>query len=123
MPLLEQGGIIIHADWPPSFARKLSRTLYTSQRTPVFLRKFKAERVYMMIENRDPSGGTIYMDYNSIPQADGSAGIELIFGIKYELYTPFAPDNEIIWFVGSLGATKQRVNVTEGYSTDHAILR
>ena len=118
MPLVEQGGIIFHDNWMPARARKRCFALYTSQQAPVFLRKLKAKRLYMMVENRDPAGGTIYMDYNSIPQADGSGGIELLFGIKYELYEPFAPDNEIIWFVGSLGASKQRVNITEGYQTN-----
>jgi len=102
----------------PSRARKRSFTLYTSQQAPVFLRKLKGVRIYLLVENRDPAGATIYMDYNSIPQSDGTGGIELVFGIKYELYTPFAPDNEIIWFVGSLGATKQQVNITEGYQTN-----
>lgn len=72
------------------------------------------QRVYFLVENRSPN--SIYMQYDTAAPKDGSDGIEIISGYKYELYAPFAPDNEQIWLTGSNGATTQQVNFTEGYA-------
>ena len=39
----------------------------------------------------------------------------IVAGAKYELWDKFAPDNEVIWFVGASGSTNQRLNITDGY--------
>jgi hypothetical protein len=93
--------------------RKRSFIKQVSQNAPDFLRKLDGERVYLLIENRSPN--SVYMQYDNTPAADGTEGIEIVAGFKYEVWAPFAPANEQIYFIGSNGATLQRLNITEGY--------
>jgi len=93
--------------------RKRSFIKTISQNAPDFLHKLDGERVYLLIENR--STASVYMQYDNMPAPDGTEGIEIVAGFKYELWAPFAPANEQIYFIGSLGAALQRLNITEGY--------
>jgi hypothetical protein len=93
--------------------RHYNKLVTCSQVAPFFIKKLGSERIYLLVENR--SANTIIMNYDNMPATDGSEGIQITAGAKYELFDPFAPDNDIIWFMGQNGATLQSVNVTEGY--------
>jgi hypothetical protein len=82
---------------------------------PKDIRKLQGKRrVYFLVENR--SAASIFMQYDSVPRSDGSDGIEIVAGFKYELFGVHAPNNDVIWLTGSV-ATVQQVNVTEGYES------
>lgn len=88
-----------------------------SSQVPRDIRKLQGKkRVYFLLENRSPF--SLYMQYDTTPAGDGSEGVEIVAGFKYELYGVFAPNNEVIWIRGSSGATLQQVNFTEGYQDD-----
>jgi hypothetical protein len=83
---------------------------------PTQIRKLKQKRVYWLVENRSPN--SIYMQYDTAAPSNGSDGIEITSGSKYELWGIFAPNNDTIWLTGSNGITVQQVNFTEGYEED-----
>lgn len=85
-----------------------------SANVPTNIRKLKSRRVYFLVENRSPF--SIYMQYDTNAPSNGSDGIEIVAGFKYELWGEFAPDNDNIWLTGSSGATMQQVNFSEGYA-------
>jgi hypothetical protein len=95
-------------------SRHYNRFLQVSQNAAGFIKKISGSRVYFLVENR--SANDIRMNYDNMPATDGTEGIQIAAGAKYELYEPFAPDNEVIWFIGQNGATLQNVNITEGYA-------
>jgi hypothetical protein len=88
-----------------------------SATTPRDIRKLhNRNRVYWLLENRSPT--SVYMQYDTAARSDGSEGIEIVAGAKYELWDKFAPNNDVIWLTGSNGATLQQVLLTEGYEGD-----
>jgi hypothetical protein len=95
-------------------AHKTNFIILPSQQAPVYRRKLAGQRVYFLVENRSPT--SVYMNYDNVPASDTTEGIEIVAGAKYEVWAPFAPDNEVIWFVGANGAVQQRCNITEGYA-------
>jgi len=95
-------------------ARHYNRFLQCSQQLAVYIRKISGRRVYMLIENRSPN--TVIMNYDNVPSIDGVEGIQILAGTRYELMDPFAPSNEVIWFLGQNGSVLQNLNVTEGYA-------
>lgn len=93
--------------------RALNTRRDCSSTVPRDIRKLQGKRrVYFLVENR--SSATIYMQYDSPPRSDGSDGIEIVAGFKYELSGSFAPNNDVIWLTGSI-STLQQVNLSEGY--------
>ena len=82
---------------------------------PRDIRKLQGKRrVYFLVENR--SSASIFLQFDGVPPSDGSDGVEIVAGFKYELFGIHAPNNDVIWLRGS-SATNQQVNVTEGYES------
>jgi hypothetical protein len=94
-------------------SRHYTSIIQCSQVKPQYKRKMPGRRVYLLVENRGATNAI--MDYDSLPAQDASGGILLPAGQRYEVWEPFAPDNEVLWFQGTNGSTLQTLNITEGY--------
>lgn len=84
-----------------------------SQTAPQSRRKVPGKRRRMLIlQNR--SANDVYVGFDQQPTQDLVAGLKVAVNVTI-IFDVACPDNEVIWYMGSNGATVQNFNVVEGF--------